>query len=57
MSKQYFVDLGDRLLDAVDSVVIVHSEYKRFSLEVNVFFVLMCLFWDFCGGEKCQNTS
>lgn len=44
------------LLDAVDSVVIVHSEYKRFSLEVNVFFVLMCLFGNFCGGKKCQNT-
>lgn len=36
------------LLDAVDTVVIVHSEYKCFSLEVNLFFVLMCLFLYLC---------
>lgn len=36
------------LLDAVDTVVIVRSEYKCFSLEVNLFFVLMCLFLYLC---------
>lgn len=36
------------LLDAVDTVVVVRSEYKCFSLEVNLVFVLMCLFLYLC---------
>lgn len=47
------------LLDAVDTVVVVRSEYKCFSLEVNLVFVLMCLFLYliFLWWGKCQNKS
>lgn len=51
--------MGDPLLDAVDTMVIVHSEYKCFSLEENLFFLLMCLvlnLCNFCGGGSVRTN-